>query len=294
MIFTAPPCVLVQGITGRHGSLHTAAMLEYGTDIKAGTSPNTDVSEVSGVPVFTTVAGALQTFADIDTSVVFVPAAHCKAAVLEAIEAGISNIICITEGIPLHDMLEIKRTAEASGVSLLGPNCPGLAVPHLRTKLGIIPASVLTPGSVALVSTSGTLTYEVAASMSVRGIGQRVVVGIGGDPIRGTGFVRCLESFSQDPAINSIVMIGEIGGHAEYEAAEYIETHRDELPPIFGYITGRAAPEGIQLGHAGAILKQASEGAVAKSDRLDKAGVYTGSSLPELIEKLLHTNKSDV
>lgn len=287
MIFTTRPTVVVQGVTGHHGSLHTASMLSYGTNVVAGTSKSTDAKHESGIPVFATVDDARAHIPTIDTSVIFVPAPYCKDAILEAIMAGITYIVCITEGLPVHDMIEIKTIAEEQNVTLIGPNCPGVALPHLKTLLGIIPASVLSQGHTALISTSGTLTYEVAASMTRHGIGQRVVVGIGGDPIKGTGFKEALQSLAKDRSINAIVLIGEIGGNDEYLAAEYIELHRDILPPIYGYITGHHAPIGIQLGHAGAILKRPSESARAKSDRLAAAGVSMSESLPELIKKLL-------
>lgn len=287
MIFTSRPTVLVQGITGNHGSLHTASMLAYGTNIVAGTSKNTETKDVSDVPVFGTVAEAIARFPSINTSVIFVPAPFCKDAIMEAMLEGISYLVCITEGIPVHDMLEIKDVAEEQGVTIIGPNCPGIALPHLKTNLGIIPASVLNPGRVALISTSGTLTYEVASSMTSHGIGQRVVVGVGGDPVKGFGFKEALQSVANDPSVSSIVLIGEIGGNDEYLAAEFIETHQDALPPIYGYVTGHHAPVGVQMGHAGAILRRPSESARAKSHRLAQAGVNMSESLPDLIEKLL-------
>lgn len=287
MMLLNRPTVLVQGITGQHGALHTASMLQYGTNIVAGTSLNTETPTVSGVPVFATVDAAKEQFPALNTSVIFVPAQYCKDAILEAILAGITYIVCITEGIPIHDMIDIKNIASEQNVTIVGPNSPGVALPHLKTKLGIIPASVLSTGTTALISTSGTLTYEVAASMAQHGIGQRVVIGIGGDPIKGTNLKACLQSLSEDRAITAIVLIGEIGGNDEYLAADYIETHRELLPPIFGYITGHYAPIGVQLGHAGAILKRPSESARAKSDRLAQAGVTMSETLPELIKKLL-------
>ena len=287
MMFTSRPTVLVQGITGRHGSLHTASMLQYGTNIVAGTSLNTETPTVSGVPVFATVDAAKEHFPTLNTSVIFVPAQYCKDAILEAILAGITYIVCITEGIPIHDMLEIKETANNQGVTIIGPNCPGIALPHLKTILGIIPESVLLAGNAALISTSGTLTYEVASNMKLHGIGQRIVVGIGGDPIKGTNFQKAIQSLANDSSISAIILIGEIGGNDEYLAADYIESHKESLPPLFGYITGHRAPIGVQLGHAGAILKRPSESARAKSDRLTQAGVTMSETLPELIKKLL-------
>ena len=277
-LFTAQN-VIVQGITGGHGSFHTRAMLEAGTHIVAGTSPSKAGSEVHGVPVYATIAD-IQRDHQVDTSIIFVPAAFAKAAVIEAVDANVPLIVCITEGIPVHDMLYIKQYMRDKKSVLIGPNCPGVLVPGVN-KLGIIPAGMGLPGSVGIVSRSGTLTYEAAAGLTERGIGQKYVIGIGGDPVRGTSFIECLDLFENDPEVSSIVLIGEIGGTSELEAAEHIAERITK--PVYGYITGHHAPAGVQLGHAGAILGSQAESANAKTARLSEAGVIMASNIVELI-----------
>lgn len=272
--------VIVQGITGAHGSFHTRAMIAAGTTIVAGTSPGKGGQSVDDIPVYNTIAD-IQADMRVDASVIFVPATYAKAAILEAITAKVPLIVCITEGIPIHDMLEIKQHIGESESRLIGPNCPGILLPGI-TKLGIIPASMGTPGRMAIVSRSGTLTYEATASLSARGIGQKYVIGIGGDPINGTSFIDCLELFQNDPDVDQIIMIGEIGGAAEYDAADYIAAHVTK--PVYAYITGHHAPAGVQLGHAGAILGNASESAGAKTGYLAKNGAITATNLVSLIE----------
>jgi len=277
-----PTNVIVQGITGTHGKFHTAAMREAGTNIIAGTSPNKAGESIDGVPVYDSIS-SIQKDMRVDASVIFVPAAFAKHAILEAIDASVPLIICITEGIPVHDMIVIHERLETSISVLIGPNCPGLIGPE-GLKLGIIPYNLTTPGSVAVVSRSGTLTYEATAGLTERGIGQRYVIGIGGDRIHGAGFVECLALFESDPTVTSIVLIGEIGGKEEIKAAEYIKT--SVTKPVFGYITGLSAPENIQLGHAGAILGSHEEAAEYKSQKLSEAGIIMAKSIVELINSV--------
>ena len=275
--------VIIQGITGKNGRFHTRNMLNYKTSIVAGTSPNQSVSEVHGVPVFRTIDDIKKRFA-IDISVIFVPAPHAKAAILEAIQAQIPLIICITEGVPVHDMLEIKQKLRLSHSVLIGPNCPGVLLPG-RQLLGIIPASLAVPGDTAIVSRSGTLTYEAMSLLTQAGFGQRYIIGIGGDMISGSSFVDCLQLFQNDPSVKRIVMIGEIGGISEITAADYIKQFISK--PVYAYIAGHSAPNGVQMGHAGAILgTNALESATAKTAYLQQAGTITANSISQLIQKI--------
>jgi succinyl-CoA synthetase alpha subunit len=257
-------------------------MLDYKTSIVAGTSPNQSVSEVHGVPVFQTIGDIKKRFA-IDISVIFVPAPHAKAAILEAIQAQIPLIICITEGVPVHDMLEIKQKLHRSRSVLIGPNCPGVLLPD-RQLLGIIPTSLAAAGDTAIVSRSGTLTYEAMSLLTQAGFGQRYIIGIGGDMISGSSFVDCLQLFQNDPSVKRIVMIGEIGGISEITAADYIKQSINK--PVYAYIAGHSAPSGVQMGHAGAILgTDALESAAAKTAYLQQAGTITANSISQLIQK---------
>ena len=275
--------VIIQGITGKNGRFHARNMLDYKTHIVAGTSPNQSVSEVYGVPVFRTIDDIKKHFA-IDISVIFVPAPHAKAAILEAIQAQIPLIVCITEGVPVHDMLEIKQKLRLSHSVLIGPNCPGVLLPG-RQLLGIIPASLAAPGDTAIVSRSGTLTYEAMSLLTQSGFGQRYIIGIGGDMISGSSFVDCLQLFQNDPSVKRIVMIGEIGGISEITAADYIKQSINK--PVYAYIAGHSAPAGIQMGHAGAILgTNALESAAAKTAYLQQAGAITANSISQLIQKI--------
>ena len=272
--------IVVQGITGSQGSFHTEAMLTAGTNIIAGTSPNRSVESVHGVPVYFKLADIPDT---IDASVIFVPAAHAKGAILEAIQAQIPLIVVITEGIPVHDILYIKQRLKQGSSRLIGPNSPGIIIPGFH-KLGITPANMSLPGSVGVVSRSGTLTYEAMAGLSVRGIGQRYVIGIGGDPLKGTGFIDCLELFENDPEVTEIVLIGEIGGGEETKAAEYIK--QNVTKPVVAYIAGHHAPVGVQLGHAGAILGSQDESAAFKTASLKNAGVITANSIVSVVDEI--------
>ncbi len=278
----AHPEVLVQGITGKHGSFHTKEMLAAGTHITCGVTPGQGGEQTHGVPVYSSVVEALQHH-PASISIIFVPAPFAKKAIFEALDAGIKYIICITEGVPVHDMLVILAKAQECGAQILGPNCPGLLVPGV-IKLGIIPASLGTPGNTAIVSRSGTLTYEAAASLTAAGIGQRYIVGIGGDRLRGVSFIDCLAAFEKDPLVKQIVLIGEIGGTDELLAANYIQTHVSK--PVFAYIVGHSAPAETQLGHAGAILGSHDESATAKTAVLTDAGAITSNSLAGLIKKI--------
>lgn len=279
------PGVLVQGITGRHGSFHTKQMLAAGTRVLAGVTPGKGGGEVEGVPVYDSVAEARAAH-DCLVSVIFVPAPFAKAALLEAVAADLKLIVCITEGIPVHDMLVVFAAARARGAVIVGPNCPGLLLPGV-IKLGIIPASVGALGGAALVSRSGTLTYEASAALSAAGIGQRYIVGVGGDRLRGVSFVDCLEAFEADPEVKQIILIGEIGGADEQQAADYIREHVTK--PVFAYVVGQSAKADTQLGHAGAILSGHGESAAAKTQALGAAGATTANSLPELV-KLCSSN----
>lgn len=274
--------VIVQGITGSHGTFHTKAMQAAGTVIVAGTSPNKAGTTVDDVPVYSSIA-EIKKDHQVDVSVVFVPAPHAKGALLEAVHERIPLIVCITEGIPVHDMLDVTEKARQAGVTIIGPNCPGVLIPGVG-KLGIIPYQMGTPGTVGVVSRSGTLTYEAMAGLSARGIGQKYVIGIGGDRIRGTSFTDCLKLFEADSDVETIVLIGEIGGSDEQLAAGYIQ--KQVTKPVFAYVAGHHAPAGVQLGHAGAILGNVNESASAKSDALRAADANVSLSVPALMNSI--------
>lgn len=275
--------VIVQGITGAHGSFQTKAMLAANTNVVAGTTPGKGGQEVHNIPVYNSIEEA-QKDHSVDISVIFVPAPFAKSAIIEAIDAQIPLIVCITEGIPLHDMLQVNERLQKSATStLLGPNSPGALLPGIN-KLGIIPTAPSKPGTVAIVSRSGTLTYETMAGLTDKGIGQKYVIGIGGDMIHGIGYKACLQLFQDDPDVDRIVMIGEIGGTEEIEAGIFIKEHVTK--PVFAYIAGHHAPAGVQLGHAGAILGSKHESAAAKTRVLKVAGAKTATSITELLELL--------
>lgn len=272
--------VIVQGITGAHGSFQTQEVLKSGTNIVAGTSPNKAGDQVHSVPVYSSIE-AIQKDHQIDATVIFVPASHAKGAILEAITAHVPLIVCVTEGIPVHDVLVVNEKLRLSATStLLGPNSPGVLLPGVH-KLGIIPIGPSKAGSVGIVSRSGTLTYETMAGLSARNIGQKYVIGIGGDMVHGIGYQACLQLFQDDPDVDQIVLIGEIGGQEEIDAALFIKEHVTK--PVFGYIAGHYAPPGVQLGHAGAILGSKHESAAAKTRVLKVSGVTTASSITELV-----------
>lgn len=275
--------VVIQGITGSGGTAHAKNMLAYGTRIIGGTSPNQQIKDVYGIPVYRTIAD-IQVKHTVDTSIIFVPAPHAKAAVLEAIDAHIPLIICITENIPVHDMLYITQRLARSPSVLVGPNCPGVLIPGVHS-LGIMPTALATPGDTAIVSRSGTLTYEAMSLLTQRGFGQKYIIGIGGDMVRGISFTDCLDLFEHDPDVARIVMIGEIGGTSEIAAADHIRQHISK--PVYAYIAGHHAPRGVQLGHAGAILgTNELESAAAKTARLQAAGAVTATSIDKLIARI--------
>jgi len=266
--------LLVQGITGREATFHTTQMVEYGTPVVAGVTPGRGGREVSGVPVFDTAAQAVAA-TGANTSIIFVPAAFAPDAILEAADNGIELIICITENIPINEMVKVYDHVTRVGARLIGPNCPGLITPS-QAKIGIMPGYIHTPGPVGLVSRSGTLTYEAVWALTQAGLGQSTVVGIGGDPIIGTKFIDVLEMFQNDPGTEAIVMIGEIGGTDENDAAEYIKANVTK--PMAGFIAGRTAPPGKRMGHAGAIISGGTGTAQEKIDALNAAGVEVADS----------------
>ena len=275
--------VIVQGITGTHGSFQTKAMLSAGTNIIAGTTPGKAGQEVEGILVYDSIKD-IQANSQVDISVIFVPAPFAKSAILEAIAASVPLIICITEGIPVHDMLVVNKALKNSASTLLGPNSPGALLPGIN-KLGIIPASMSVKGNAAIVSRSGTLTYEAMAGLTNKGIGQKYVIGIGGDVVHGMGYKECLQLFQNDQDVDQIILIGEIGGQDEINAAHYIKLHITK--PVFAYIAGHHAPSGVQLGHAGAILGSANESAGNKTKILAESGVITANSITELLTKMV-------
>ncbi len=272
--------LIVQGLTGREGSFHAAQMLEYGTNIVAGVTPGKGGQEHLGVPVFDTVKEAKEA-TDANASIIYVPARFAGDAILEATAAGLDLVVCITEGIPVLDMITVKAFVDQHPTRLIGPNCPGLISPG-QAKVGIMPGFIHQPGPVGVVSRSGTLTYEAVFALSNKGIGQSTVVGIGGDPIIGTKFIDVLEMFEQDPDTKAVVMIGEIGGADEEIAAEYIKNHMTK--PVVGFIAGRTAPPGKRMGHAGAIISGGKGTAAEKIKALEAAGVPVASHPEEIAE----------
>ena len=276
--------LLVQGITGREGSFHARQMLEYGTNIVAGVTPGKGGQQFEQkVPVFNTVAEAVEA-TSANTAVIYVPPMAAAAAIIEAADAAIPLIVCITEGIPVMHMSRTMPFVRGRGVRLIGPNCPGLITPGSKAKVGIIPGNICSAGRVGLVSRSGTLTYEVVNHLTLAGIGQSTCVGIGGDPIIGTNFIDCLRAFQEDPATDAIVMIGEIGGTDEQSAAQFVKTRVTK--PVVGFIAGQTAPKGRRMGHAGAIISGSSGTAEEKLAAFEAAGIGIMRRPADVVELL--------
>lgn len=273
--------LLVQGITGQEGQFHTRQCLSYGTNVVAGVTPGKGGQTMDDIPVYNTVKEARQA-TDANASMIMVPPPFAADAILEAADAGVELIICITEGIPIMDMLRVKNYLATKNCRLIGPNCPGVITPG-ECKIGIMPASIHTPGGpVGVVSRSGTLTYEVVHQLTGVGLGQTTCVGIGGDPINGTGFIDCLKAFNEDPDTKAVVMVGEIGGSAEEEAAAWVKANMSK--PVIGFIAGLTAPPGRRMGHAGAIVSGGQGTAEAKLEAMADAGIHICENLGTLGE----------
>ncbi len=278
--------VVVQGITGHQGTTHARLMREFGTSVVAGVTPGKGGSSLDGVPVFDSVQESVDRTAA-NASCIFVPAPFAKDAALEAIDAGIRLLVVVTEHIPFHDMLVMYHYGRAKGARIIGPNCPGIASPG-RAKVGIIPNVVFRPGRVGVISRSGTLTYEIVSGIKDHGLGQSTCIGLGGDPVVGTSFVDALPLFEADPDTDVLVMVGEIGGTAEEDGAEYIQSHLSK--PVVAYIAGRSAPEGKRMGHAGAIISRGKGTAASKVAALERAGAKVARfpyEIPDLVAQAL-------
>jgi succinyl-CoA synthetase alpha subunit len=272
--------LVVQGLTGSEGSFHGTRNKAYGTQVVAGVTPGKGGQDVEGIPVFDTVAEAVDE-AGANTAMVFVPARFAGDAIYEAVDAGIETVICIAEGLPAHDMLRIYTYIRPKGITMLGPNCPGALSPG-KANVGIIPAEIFRPGSVGLVSRSGTLTYQIGHELTQLGLGNSTIVGIGGDPVVGSSFIDILAKFEADPETELIVMVGEIGGDEEEKAARFIQEHVTK--PVLSYIAGFTAPPGKTMGHAGAIISGSSGTAQAKKDALEACGVQVGTTPTEVAQ----------
>jgi succinyl-CoA synthetase alpha subunit len=272
--------VVVQGLTGKEGSFHSLRNRAYGTKIVAGMTPGKAGQDVEGIPVFDTVASAVEE-TGANTSLIFVPARFAAEAILEAAESGVGLAVCITEGVPVADMARVHSYLQGKGTTLVGPNCPGLISPG-KSNVGIIPGEICMPGKVGLVSRSGTLTYQIVHELTQRGIGQSTCVGIGGDPVHGVDHIEALRMFQEDDETELIVLIGEIGGDAEERAAAFARDHVTK--PVVAYIAGFTAPPGKRMGHAGAIVTGSSGTAQAKADALEAAGVRVGKTPTEVAE----------
>ena len=274
--------LIVQGFTGSQGTLHSEQSIEYGTNIVGGVTPGKGGMEHLGKPVFNSVNEAVEEL-DPNASIIFVPAKFCKESIIESAEAGIKLIVCITEGIPTLDMLEVKKRIDDLGVRLIGPNCPGVITPG-EAKLGIMPGNIHKPGSIGIISRSGTLTYEAVKQTTDLGFGQSSCVGIGGDPIPGSSFIDMLKLFEDDDQTEAIVLVGEIGGNAEEAAAEYIKNNVTK--PVISYIAGQTSPAGKRMGHAGAIIAGGKGTAKDKIEKLKECGVHIADNLVSIGSKV--------
>ena len=281
--------LIVQGFTGSQGTLHSEQSIEYGTNIVGGVTPGKGGQQHLGKPVFNSVKEAVEA-EEPNASIIFVPAKFCKDSIMESVEAGIRLIVCITEGVPTLDMLDIKKYVDSKGIRLIGPNCPGVITPG-EAKLGIMPGNIHLPGSIGIISRSGTLTYEAVKQTTDLGFGQSSCVGIGGDPIPGSSFIDILKLFEEDQQTEAIVMVGEIGGTAEEAAAEYIKNNITK--PVISYIAGQTAPAGKRMGHAGAIIAGGKGTAKDKILKLRECGVHVADNLVEIgskVEEILKNN----
>jgi succinyl-CoA synthetase alpha subunit len=286
VLLTPDTKVVVQGITGHQGTVHTRQMKAFGSAVVAGVTPGKGGSTVEGTPVFDSVREAVRA-TGANASCIFVPAPYAKDALLEAVDAGIHLAVIVTEHIPFHDMLVMYHYARSRGARIIGPNCPGIASPGIA-KVGIIPNVVFRPGRVGVISRSGTLTYEIVNGISEHGLGESTCIGIGGDPVAGTSFVDALPWFEKDPATDLLVLVGEIGGTAEEDAAEYLAHHFTK--PVVAYITGRSAPEGKRMGHAGAIIARGKGTAQTKVAALEAAGARVARfpyEIPDLVAEIV-------